>query len=48
MLPVVSPSKLGTLLVMIVVALASFGLGYMAAQDSTRTPIIIEKGVVTG
>jgi len=29
--------------VVVVVALLSFGLGYTMAQDSSRTPIIIEK-----
>jgi len=29
--------------IVVVVALLSFGLGYTMAQDSSRTPIIIEK-----
>lgn len=29
--------------IVVIVALLSFGLGYTMAQDSSRTPIIIEK-----
>ena len=34
--------KLGFFLIVIIVALLSFALGYMTAKDFTRTPIIIE------
>lgn len=34
--------RLGFFLIVVIVALLSFGLGYMAAKDSARTPIIIE------
>ena len=35
--------ELIVLLVVTVVALLSYGLGYTAAKESVRTPIIIEK-----
>jgi len=34
--------KLSFFIIVVVASLLSFALGYMAAKDSTRTPIIIE------
>ncbi len=34
--------RFGFFLIVVIVAFLSFGLGYMTAKDSTRTPIIIE------